>query len=238
MKRGLLIGVGTLGGLGAVFAITPPQFGTGIGGGGARATLSGGAATQAAPAQTQAAAPAPAQTQAAAPAAPAPAAPAPAAPAPAATKKKTTKKTPKSSTTSSAAPAPVQTQSAAPAPAPSKPSTPAPAAKTGISGTFVGGTAQTRWGPVQVQINVKDGIITSVDPLQYPMTNGTDQYINKQAIPLLNGEVKNMSLATAMAEATKYLNGDPNATVGVGGASYTSSGYLVSMQSAIKKAGL
>ena len=240
MKRGLLIGVGTLGGLGAVFAITPPQFGTGIGGGGARATLSGGAATEAAPAQTQAAAPAPAQTQAAAPA--------PAAPAPAATKKKTTKKTPKSSTTSSAAPAPAQTQSAAPAPAqtqsaapapaPSKPSTPAPAAKTGISGTFVGGTAQTRWGPVQVQINVKDGIITSVDPLQYPMSNGTDQYINKQAIPLLNGEVKNMSLATAMAEATKYLNGDPNATVGVGGASYTSSGYLVSMQSAIKKAGL
>ena len=221
MKRGLLIGVGTLGGLGAVFAITPPQFGTGIGGGGARATLSGGAATQAAPAQTQAAAPA--QTQAAAPA-------------PAATKKKTTKKTPKSSTTSSAAPAPAQTQSAAPAP--SKPSTPAPAAKTGVSGTFVGGTAQTRWGPVQVQINVKDGIITSVDPLQYPMSNGTDQYINKQAIPLLNGEVKNMSLATAMAEATKYLNGDPNATVGVGGASYTSSGYLVSMQSAIKKAGL
>ena len=234
MKRGLLIGVGTLGGLGAVFAITPPQFGTGIGGGGARATLSGGAATQAAPAQTQAAAPA--QTQAAAPA-------------PAATKKKTTKKTPKSSTTSSAAPAPAQTQAAAPAapapaapaapaPAPSKPSTPAPAAKTGVSGTFVGGTAQTRWGPVQVQINVKDGIITSVDPLQYPMSNGTDQYINKQAIPLLNGEVKNMSLATAMAEATKYLNGDPNATVGVGGASYTSSGYLVSMQSAIKKAGL
>ena len=242
MKRGLLIGVGTLGGLGAVFAITPPQFGTGIGGGGARATLSGGAATEAAPAQTQAAAPAPAQTQAAAPAAPAPAAPAPAA-----TKKKTTKKTPKSSTTSSAAPAPAQTQSAAPAPAQTQsaapapapaPSKPAPAAKTGISGTFVGGTAQTRWGPVQVQINVKDGIITSVDPLQYPMSNGTDQYINKQAIPLLNGEVKNMSLATAMAEATKYLNGDPNATVGVGGASYTSSGYLVSMQSAIKKAGL
>ena len=227
MKRGLLIGVGTLGGLGAVFAITPPQFGTGIGGGGARATLSGGAATQAAPTpvQTQAAAPTPAQTQAAAPT-------------PAATKKKTTKKTSKSSTTSSAAPAPAQTQSAAPAPAPSKPSTPAPAAKTGISGTFVGGTAQTRWGPVQVQINVKDGIITSVDPLQYPMSNGTDQYINKQAIPLLNGEVKNMSLATAMAEATKYLNGDPNATVGVGGASYTSSGYLVSLQSAIKKAGL
>ena len=209
MKRGLLIGVGTLGGLGAVFAITPPQFGTGINGGGARATLSGGTATQAAPApvQTQAAAPTPASTT---------------------SKKKSTKKTPKSSTTSSAAPAPAQTQAAAPA----------PITKNAANGTFAGGTAQTRWGPVQVQINVKDGIITSVDPLQYPMSNGTDQYINKQAIPLLNGEVKNMSLATAMAEATKYLNGDQSATVGVGGASYTSSGYLVSLQSAIKKAGL
>ena len=213
MKRGLLIGVGTLGGLGAVFAITPPQFGSGVGGGGgARATLSGGAATQAAPAQTQAAAPA--KTQPAAPAAVA------------TTTKKTTKKTPKSSTTSNAAPA--QTQAPAPA----------PVTKSAASGTFVGGTAQTRWGPVQVQINVSGGIITSVDPLQYPMSNGTDQYINKQAIPLLNGEVKNMSLATAMAEATKYLNGDQSATVGVGGASYTSSGYMVSLQSAIKKAGL
>jgi uncharacterized protein with FMN-binding domain len=209
MKRDLLIGVGTLGGLGAVFAITPPQFGTGIGGGGARATLSGGAATQAAPTpvQTQAAAPTPASTT---------------------SKTKTTQNSPKSSTTSSASPAPAQTQPAAPT----------PVTKTGASGTFAGGTAQTRWGPVQVQINVKDGIITSVDPLQYPMSNGTDQYINKQAIPLLNGEVKNMSLATAMAEATKYLNGDPSATVGVGGASYTSSGYMVSLQSAIKKAGL
>ena len=211
MKRGLLIGVGTLGGLGAVFAITPPQFGTGISGGGARATLSGGTATQAAPA------PAPVRTQAAAPT-----------PASTTSKKKSTKKTPKSSTTSSAAPVPAQTQAAAPA----------PVTKSAANGTFAGGTAQTRWGPVQVQINVKDGIITSVDPLQYPMSNGTDQYINKQAIPLLNGEVKNMSLATAMAEATKYLNGDPNATVGVGGASYTSSGYMVSLQSAIKKAGL
>ena len=77
MKRGLLIGVGTLGGLGAVFAITPPQFGTGISGGGARATLSGGTATQAAPA------PAPVQTQAAAPT-----------PASTTSKKKSTKKTP------------------------------------------------------------------------------------------------------------------------------------------------
>ena len=48
MKRGLLIGVGTLGGLGAVFAITPPQFGT-LGPTGL-AALPGKAASSAAPA--------------------------------------------------------------------------------------------------------------------------------------------------------------------------------------------
>ena len=48
MKRGLLIGVGTLGGLGAVFAITPPQFGTS--GPTGLAALPGKAASSAAPA--------------------------------------------------------------------------------------------------------------------------------------------------------------------------------------------
>ena len=47
MKRGLLIGVGTLGGLGAVFAITPPQFGTS--GPSGLAALPGRAAPSAAP---------------------------------------------------------------------------------------------------------------------------------------------------------------------------------------------
>ena len=84
MKRGLLIGVGTLGGLGAVFAITPPQFGTS--GPTGLAALPGKAAssaapapvatkskaasapTKAAPTKTKSAAPQPAQSQA--PAAP------------------------------------------------------------------------------------------------------------------------------------------------------------------------
>ena len=57
MKRGLLIGVGTLGGLGAVFAITPPQFGASTGAGGIGGALSNSGTTSAAPAQTQSAAP-------------------------------------------------------------------------------------------------------------------------------------------------------------------------------------
>ena len=49
MKRGLLIGVGTLGGLGAVFAITPPQFGgsgpVGVANGSSGAASAGSEAT-------------------------------------------------------------------------------------------------------------------------------------------------------------------------------------------------
>ena len=52
MKRGLLIGVGTLGGLGAVFAITPPQFGDS--GPVGLAALPGKAVASAAPAPTKA----------------------------------------------------------------------------------------------------------------------------------------------------------------------------------------
>ena len=53
MKRGLLIGVGTLGGLGAVFAITPPQFGASTGAGGIGGALSNSGTSSAAPAQTR-----------------------------------------------------------------------------------------------------------------------------------------------------------------------------------------
>jgi len=65
-KRFLLIAGGTVGGLGAVLSITPPQFGSASGGTLGK-SLSGGTATAPAPAQTQAA-PAPADTAAATPA--------------------------------------------------------------------------------------------------------------------------------------------------------------------------
>lgn len=173
MKRGLLIGVGTLGGLGAVFAITPPQFG-GSGPVGL-AALPGKAVASTAPAAATPTKASSAPTKAAA------------------TKKAT----------------PAQTQ--------------APAASVGISGTFDGNTASTRWGPVQVRIVVKDGKIVAASALQSPSGDSRSRSISQQAIPYLVQE-------TLAAQSDQIS--------GVGGASYTSNGWYTSLQSALKKAGL
>jgi uncharacterized protein with FMN-binding domain len=183
MKRGLLIGIGTLGGLGAVFAITPPQFGGSTPSG--LAALPGKAASSAAPA--------PAATKAAS----------------APTKASTPTKKATPTKTKSAAPQPTQTQ--------------APAQSGGISGTFDGNTAQTRWGPVQVRIVVKDGKIVDASALQAPSGDSRSRSISQQAVPYLVQE----TLAAQSAQIS-----------GVGGASYTSNGWYQSLQSALKKAGL
>jgi uncharacterized protein with FMN-binding domain len=193
MKRGLLIGVGTLGGLGAVFAITPPQFGGSATSG--LAALPGKAKSSAAPAAATSAPTKSASTKAAS-------APTKAAP----TKKATPTKT------KSAAPQPAQTQAPA-----------APAQSAGISGTFDGNTASTRWGPVQVRIIVKDGKIVDASALQAPSGDSRSRSISQQAVPYLVQE----TLAAQSAQIS-----------GVGGASYTSNGWYQSLQSALKKAGL
>ncbi|NMM30168.1 MAG: FMN-binding protein [Cellulomonas sp.] len=97
----------------------------------------------------------------------------------------------------------------------------AAAAAAAKSGTFTGATAQTRWGPVQVQIVVANGKITSADAVQYPNGNGNDQRINSYAIPVLNGEAVTASSAKIDM---------------VSGATVTSDGYLQSLQTAIDKA--
>ena len=197
MKRGLLIGVGTLGGLGAVFAITPPQFG-GSGPVGL-AALPGKAASSAAPAASSA------PTKAAA-------APTKAAATPT---KKATKPTKKATSGNSNS---TPTQSAAPQPAQTT-----PAASAGVTGTFDGNTTQTRWGPVQVRIVVKDGKIVSASALKSPNGDSRSRSIAAQAIPYLIQE-------TLAAQSDQIS--------GVGGASYTSYGWYTSLQSALKKAGL
>lgn len=97
----------------------------------------------------------------------------------------------------------------------------APAASTAKSGTFTGATAQTRWGPVQVQIVVANGKITSADAVRYPSGNGNDAQINAYAIPQLNGE------AVAANSAKIDM---------ISGATVTSGGYLQSLQNAIDQA--
>ena len=182
MKRGLLIGVGTLGGLGAVFAITPPQFGTS--GPSGLAALPGRATSSPAPAADS--------TNAAS----------------APTKSASTSTKPASKPTKSAtAPAPAQTKPAA----------------SGVTGTFDGNTASTRWGPVQVRIVLKDGKIVAASALQSPDGDSRSRSISDQAIPYLVQE----TLAAQSAQIS-----------GVSGASYTSNGWFTSLQSALKKAGL
>jgi uncharacterized protein with FMN-binding domain len=86
-----------------------------------------------------------------------------------------------------------------------------------------GTVAETRWGPVQVQITVADGSITDVAVVQYPNSNGKDQEINARALPILIQEtLKAQSASIDM----------------VSGATYTSDGYLTSLQSALDQAGL
>ena len=91
------------------------------------------------------------------------------------------------------------------------------------SGTVTGTAADTQWGPVQVQITVANGAITNVSVVQYPDGNGRDQEINAQALPILIQE-------TLKAQSANIDM--------VSGATYTSDGYVTSLQSALDQAGL
>ena len=89
--------------------------------------------------------------------------------------------------------------------------------------TVTGSAIQTRWGPVQVQLTLSGGKITDVAMLQYPNGNGTDQQISSYALPILMQDT--MSAQSANIDM-------------VSGATYTSTGYLQSLQSAIDQAGI
>lgn len=91
------------------------------------------------------------------------------------------------------------------------------------SGTVDGDSADTRFGPVQVRITVENGKLTSVTAVEYPTENPRDQEINSYAIPQLN------------EEAAKAGSADIDT---VSGATYTSDGYVKSLQSALDKAGI
>jgi uncharacterized protein with FMN-binding domain len=90
-------------------------------------------------------------------------------------------------------------------------------------GTYNGTTVQTEFGPMQVAIVVSNGKISDVKPLQLTNADGRSQQISNYAVPILRSEVLS-------AQSAKVAS--------VGGATYTSDGYLQSLQSAIDKAGL
>lgn len=136
---------------------------------------------------------------------------------------------PTPSTTSGAGTSGSGTGGAGAAP-PSTPSTPAPSTSTSSSSgadsssvTYTGDVAQTRWGPVQVEITTADNKLTGVQVVQYPTQNRRDQEINARAIPTLVDE----TVAAQSADIDM-----------VSGATVTSEGYLQSLQSALDQAGI
>ena len=110
-------------------------------------------------------------------------------------------------------------------PAPKATKSSAPTTPSNLpSGNFAGDKVSTRWGPVQVEITVKNGVITSANALAYPDGDRRSLSISQQAIPYLIEQTLGVI--------------ESSAVMGVSGASYTSNGWRTSLQSAIKKAGI
>ena len=93
---------------------------------------------------------------------------------------------------------------------------------TAGSGTFTGPTVETPYGPVQVAVTLSHRRITSVKALQTPSDAARSQEIAAYAVPRLTQET--LGAQSAQIDA-------------VSGASYTSAGYIQSLQSALDKAG-
>ncbi len=76
---------------------------------------------------------------------------------------------------------------------------------------------------MQVRITVTNGKVTRAEAVDYPLNNGRDQEINSIAIPA--------------AEPGGVAAGSDKIDM-ISGATYTSQGYIGSLQSALDKAGL
>ncbi|TLP63922.1 FMN-binding protein [Microbispora triticiradicis] len=88
--------------------------------------------------------------------------------------------------------------------------------------TVTGDAADTRWGPVQVEIVISGGRMAGIRVLVAPQNNHRDIEINNEALPILDEEA--LSARSAQIDV-------------VSGATYTSDGYIRSLQSALDKAG-
>lgn len=89
-------------------------------------------------------------------------------------------------------------------------------------GTFTGSSVSTRFGSVQVAVTISGGTITDVTALHLTDQDGRSVQISNRAAPILREEV-------LAAQSTNVSN--------VSGATYTTDGYLSSLQSALDQAG-
>jgi uncharacterized protein with FMN-binding domain len=94
-------------------------------------------------------------------------------------------------------------------------------ATTAQTGAFDGAVVDTRYGPVQVQVQITNGSLSEVAIVQYPDGDRKSLRINQRALPTLREE----------ALTAQSANVDS-----VSGATYTSDGYAQSLQSALDAA--
>jgi hypothetical protein len=229
MKRALLIAGGTVGGLGAVLAITPPQLtsttSTGslsgsLGGGSASGNVATAAATHAAPAATT-----PAATPVATKSAKA-----------VRTKAAATKSA--AATTSASASATAQaTHSATPTPTPTPTptkTTAAPAASGGYSGTVTGASYAARnYGNLSATVTFANGQISHVSASQSP--SSWSQNSLSALIPYVSsGKITIDQIKQYAAEQLPCAISNSCRSQ----ASFSATAFWESVKSAISKAGL
>jgi uncharacterized protein with FMN-binding domain len=92
---------------------------------------------------------------------------------------------------------------------------------TGKTKTIDGAVVQTQFGPVQVRVTIKGGKLTEIVPLQLPSDRSRDQEIASYSVPILRSE----ALKAQSAQIDM-----------VSGATYTSQGYIQSLQAALDQA--
>jgi hypothetical protein len=214
MKRAFLIAGGTVGGLGAVLAITPPQLTSTTSSSSLTGSLvvgtSGGAVAK--PGAT------PAPTKAA--------------PSSKASAKPTAGATASSSATASASASASATQSAAPAPAPTK--TTAAPTQSGYSGTITGATVAARnYGNLTAVVTFTNGEISHVSASQSPSS------WSQNSLPTLipyasSGKITVAQIKSYAAEALPCAISNSCRSQ----ASFTATAFWESLKSAISKAGL
>ena len=104
----------------------------------------------------------------------------------------------------------------------SAPASKASASRQASTRTVTGTVANTQYGPMQVQVTLAGTKITKVTVLQRTNDGAESNEIDDNAIPKLSSET--LAAQSARIDA-------------VSGASYTSSGYVQSLQSALDQAG-
>ena len=215
MKRALLIAGGTVGGLGAVLAITPPQLTSTTSTGSLSGSLGGASASGnvATAAATHAATPAATK----------------AAPQSKATQKSSGGATAPASASATA----TQTQSAAPTPTPTK-TTAAPAASGGYSGTVTGASYAARnYGNLSATVTFSNGQISHVSASQSP--SSWSQNSLSSLIPYVSsGKITIDQIKQYAAEQLPCAISNSCRSQ----ASFSATAFWESVKSAISKAGL